>query len=280
VRGVYTRKESENDAQAPPRDEASPSEDGESAEEAGELRQVVFVDTPGFHQSERKLNRYLRGLVTTALEDIDAVLYVVDLTRAVGPEEEALAALLAESSCPVFVALNKVDVPEALRREYEVFIRGALPESPVFWTSARESSGVAELGAHLAETMPENALLYPPEFYTDQDPEFRVGEVIREQAIALTREELPHALYVEVSDMEVRKGEPRSTLWIRAFIVVERESQKGIVVGRAGRRIKEIRVASQELLAELFDYRIYLDLRVKVEAKWRRNDTILSRLVH
>lgn len=292
VRGVYTARPDGSDASG-----ADITSAGASARDASgsedQLRQIVFVDTPGFHQSERKLNQYLRGLLSSALEDIDAVLYVVDITRPVGPEEETLAGILAKSDLPVLVALNKVDVAHALRREYEVFIRRELPRSPIFWTSAREGSGTADLIRDLTTHMPEAELLYPQEFYTDQDPAFRIAELIREQAISHTREELPHALYVEVADMEVREAKaaassqtssredgPRDTLWIRAFIVVERESQKGIVVGRGGGQIKEIRVTSQQRLAELFDYRIHLDLRVKVEAKWRRNDGTLARLLH
>lgn len=254
-------------------------------------RQVVFVDTPGFHNSEKKLNRYLRDLVTSTLDEIDSILYLLDVSRPIGAEEEELAGLLAGLELPVIVALNKVDVSAAQPETCESFLDRALPDRRRFRISAARSEGLEPLLAAVVETMPESELYYPPDFYTDQDPEFRVAEVIREQAIARTREEVPHALYVEVADMEIRKsgggtgkGRPGAkeepTFWIRAFIVVERESQKGIVVGRGGEQIREIRVAAQRELAELFDYRIYLDLRVKVQQKWRRTDSVLSRLVH
>ncbi len=250
-----------------------------------EQSQIVFVDTPGFHESEKKLNRYLREIVTSALEEIDAVLYVADVSRALGPEEEALAGLLATVKEPVIAALNKVDVTGNRRGDYEAFLAERLPDSPLFPLSAAENVGIDPLIEALADKMPESELLYPPEYYTDQDPEFRISEIIREQAIAHTREEVPHALYAEVADMQVRpapKGgrDPRPTLWIRAFIAVEQESQKGIVVGRGGAQIRDIRVTAQEQIAELFDYRIHLDLRVKVHPKWRRADTVLTRLVH
>jgi GTP-binding protein Era len=224
------------------------------------------------------------------LEEIDAVLYVVDTARPVGPEEEELAALLAHSEIPVVTALNKIDVGASRKEELAEFIHRTLPRSPVLPISAETGDGVEELLAVLIDLMPESDYLYPADYYTDQDPEFRVAEVLREQAIARTREELPHALYVEVADMEVqaakpKRGEkkprgPQETLWIRAFIVVERESQQGIVVGKGGERIRDIRSAAQERLKELFDYQIYLDLRVKVQPKWRRTDAVLNRLVH
>ncbi|MFP4485212.1 MAG: GTPase Era [Spirochaetaceae bacterium] len=254
--------------------------------ESGQGRsQIVFVDTPGFHESEKKLNRYLREVVTSALEEIDAVLYVADVSRPIGPEEEALARLLAQVQQPVLAALNKVDVTGNRSGDYEPFLAEYLPDSALFPLSATENVGIDPLVEALAEVMPESQLLYPPEYYTDQDPEFRISEIIREQAIAHTREEVPHAIYAEVADMEVRppppSGEdPRPTLWIRAFIAVERETQKGIVVGRGGAQIRDIRKTAQAHIAELFDYRIHLDLRVKVHPKWRRADAVLTRLVH
>ena len=256
-----------------------------TVEREEEQNQIVFVDTPGFHESEKKLNRYLREIVTSALEEIDAVLYVVDVSRALGPEEEALVGLLATVEEPVIAALNKIDVTGNRRGDYEAFLAERLPDSPLFPLSAAENVGIDPLIEALADKMPESELLYPSEFYTDQDPEFRISEIIREQAIAHTREEVPHALYAEVADMQVRpapKGgrDSRPTLWLRAFIAVERESQKGIVVGRGGEQIRDIRTAAQAQIAELFDYRIHLDLRVKVHPKWRRADTVLTRLVH
>ena len=277
VRGIYTAAME------------APGGDGLDARNQGE-GQIVFVDTPGFHNSEKKLNRYLRDLVTSALEDIDAVLYVVDTARPIGPEEEELAALLAHSEIPVLAALNKTDVATSRREELAEFVHRTLPNTPVLPISAETGDGLEELLDVIIDLMPESELLYPADYYTDQEPEFRIAEVLREQAILQTREELPHALYVEVADMEVRaakpkRGEqkprgPQETLWIRAFIVVERESQQGIVVGRGGERIHEIRTAAQTRLKELFDYQIYLDLRVKVQPKWRRTDAILDRLVH
>jgi GTP-binding protein Era len=120
-------------------------------------------------------------------------------------------------------------------------------------------------------------LFYPEEYYTDQDLNFRIAEIIREKAINRLHEELPHALYVEVADAELRDQGTR--LWIRAFIITERESQKGMVVGKGGEMIKAIRQAAQKDLNRILDWKIELDLRVKSSHDWRHNDGILKRLI-
>jgi GTP-binding protein Era len=120
--------------------------------------------------------------------------------------------------------------------------------------------------------------MYPEEYYTDQEPEFRISEVIRENAVNRVRQELPHSIYVEIEDLEAREEE--QLLWIRAVINVERESQKGMIVGKKGAMIKQIRTESERELAEIFPYRIQLDLRVKVDPKWRRKDQLLKRLIY
>jgi GTP-binding protein Era len=120
--------------------------------------------------------------------------------------------------------------------------------------------------------------MYPEEYYTDQDPEFRISEIIREQAVGRLREELPHSLFVEIADTEL--SEERQQLWVRAVIYVERESQKGIVVGKGGTMIKTIRQGAEAELAELFPYTVSLDLRVKTAPNWQKDDDLLGRLIY
>ncbi|NBF41921.1 MAG: GTPase Era, partial [Spirochaetes bacterium] len=143
------------------------------------------------------------------------------------------------------------------------------------------------LFAHLEE----GELYYPEEFYTDQDPALRIAEVIREKAIAELKQEIPHALFVDIADMEMRvppsgggrreakDDEAAGELWVRAFVTVERDSQKGIVIGRGGERIRRVRIDAEAELAEIFPYRVSLDLRVKVQPKWRTNESVLNRLL-
>ena len=186
-------------------------------------------------------------------------------------------------------------------REYTETV---LPEACFAAVSAQDGTGLSDIKTVLFDIAPEEEQMYPDEFYTDQDPQFRTSEVIREKALQKVRQELPHALYVEISDMELEGGKageqitddtsaetassattnsPRTgkpeKLWIRAFLVVERESQKGILIGKGGEMIKSIRQEAQRELGKLFPYRIHLDLRVKVNYKWRKKDDLLRRLI-
>lgn len=143
--------------------------------------------------------------------------------------------------------------------------------------SALEGEGVEALVSALLSMAPEGDQLYPEEFYTDQDPPFRIAEIIREQAIAYTRAELPHALYVRLEDLSMSGDGER--LSVRGFILVERESQKGIVVGRGGDKIRAIVSAAENELRGIFPYPVDLDLRVKVDRDWRKRDPLLKKMI-
>ncbi|MFP4564053.1 MAG: GTPase Era [Spirochaetia bacterium] len=241
-----------------------------------ERGQLVFIDTPGFHLSEKKFNLHMTGLVASSLEEIDLVLYVTDAGRVPGPEEEELARMIAPYADKTVAAVNKTDLPDAGPAELRAFIVARLPDAKITELSALRGEGVRDVVDALFELAPEGEQMYPEEFYTDQEPSFRISEIIREKAIQRVKQELPHSLYVEIADMEEQNGGKR--LWIRAFLVVERESQKGILVGKGGGMIKSIRQEAQREIAELFPYRIHLDLRVKVNYKWRRKDRLLDRM--
>jgi GTP-binding protein Era len=237
--------------------------------------QLVFIDTPGFHRSEKKFNLYMKDLVVTSLEEVDMVLYLIDLTRPVGDEERALMKLLRSFRGQVVVALNKSDQEPSHETEIAQSLSEHGFEQPYQVISALSGSGVEALLSRLYVLAPEGEALYPEEFYTDQEPEFRIAEVIREKAILQTRQEVPHSLFVEIADSESHGD----LLWIRAFLHVERESQKGILVGRGGSKIKSIRLEAEQELRQIFPYRVELDLRVKVTPKWRRRDHLLKKLV-
>jgi GTPase len=263
--------------------------------------QIVFLDTPGFHTSERKFNLRMRDLVTESLEEVEAVLYVTDATREPGPEESELVELLGGISAPVVCAINKIDDGRARPDDVARFVAAHLPDAGIHRVSAVVGTGLEELTSTLFSHLEEGELYYPEEFYTDQDPGLRIAEVIREKAIAELKQEIPHALFVDIADMEMRappggpdggggggrggRGETASSreaaqeLWVRAFVTVERDSQKGIVIGRGGERIRRVRIDSEAELAEIFPYRVALDLRVKVQPKWRTNESVLNRLM-
>lgn len=241
--------------------------------------QLILLDTPGYHQSERAFNLRLQETTRSSFLDSDIVLYLLDVKRSAGQEEGAIIELLKNSKIPLVVALNKGDVASKKEiREAQEYIKTEFPEAPILLISAKEDQGVDELLIELFKLAPEGELLYPEETYTDQPLEFRIAEIIREKAILSVTEELPHAIYVEVADLEY--DEEGESIWIRAFIYVERETQKGIVVGHKGEGIKKIRQAAFKDIRRLFTNKnLHLDLRVKSNPKWRQNKALLDELL-
>jgi GTP-binding protein Era len=244
-----------------------------------EQGQLVFIDTPGRHKSEKKFNKKLSDISGRAAGESDMVLYVLDASRPPGPEEAEIAALVAPFAADrLIVAVNKIDVSGDYSPVY-AFLEQTLPaleKSRCYAISAKNNTGIEPLLSALYDMAEEGEPFYGEEYYTDQEVDFRIAEIIREQAINRMRQEIPHALYVEIADAEF--NEPEQKLWVRAFIVVERESQKGMVVGKGGVMIKAIRLAALKELRAIFDWKIDLDLRVKTGKDWRHNDVILRRI--
>ena len=237
--------------------------------------QLVFVDTPGYHNSDKKFNLAMRALVTEELEDSDIILAVVDISRDGGEEEDNLLDLIAGYREKTIVAMNKSDSP--LRSPVDLTAAFAPLVRESIAVSATTGDGISALTDALFEAAPEGPAMYPEEFYTDQEPSFRIAEIVREHAMLRTKQELPHALYVDVSDIA---ADPSGrSLDAHATIYVERESQKGIVVGRGAQMIKEIRIASEKDLSDIFERRVKLDVRVKVHPKWRQRDRTIGKLI-
>jgi GTP-binding protein Era len=256
--------------------------------------QLVFVDTPGRHLSEKKFNKKLTAASDGVLSDSDLILYVIDATRGCGPEEAEVVAALAtldagRLSGAAAVAINKIDAAKADEAAARAFLAEKLPAIPsahIFAVSALNGTGAEALLAALLALAPDGDAYYPPEYYTDQDVRFRVAEIIREKAMNSLYDELPHQIYVEVADAELKEGKKKddgtsdeSRLYVRAFIHVERESQKGMVVGAGGKKIRDIRLAALKELREIFGWDIILDLRVKTSKDWRNNDRLLKELL-
>ncbi len=239
--------------------------------------QLLFLDTPGYHLSRKKLNLYMTDLVSRTIDEADLVLYVMDGTREFGPEEQALLDTVRKAAKPTVVCLNKLDRAgphwaEAKRRAGE-----ALPVAAMVEASAATGQGTGELVERLFDASPTGDLMYPPEYATDQPPDFRIAEIVREKAIAHARQEVPHALYVRVEELEMR--DEGSTLWARGFIFVERESQTGILVGKEGAVIRAIVQESEAELREIFPWDVRLDIRVRVDKDWRKRDPLLKNLI-
>ena len=257
--------------------------------EDGSRGQLVFIDTPGRHKSEKKFNKKLADVSGRAVSESDIILYIMDASRAPGPEETDIVSLLVPHAGKTVVAVNKTDIDEAGYSRALAFLADAFPDiggDRCYKISAMTGEGVEGLLSALFNIAPEGEPFYGEEYYTDQEVNFRVAEIIREQAINRLREELPHSLYVNIIDTQFSEAETvlsgeqgRPKLWVRALIVVERESQKGMVVGKGGTMIKAIRLAALKELRNIFDWKIELDLRVKTGKDWRQNDRILQKLI-
>jgi GTPase len=242
-----------------------------------ERGQVVFLDTPGYHLSQKKLNLYMSHLVSRTIDEVDVVLYVIDGTREVGAEEKALLEMIRTAAKPTVICLNKKDQAGAFWAEARKTAAEALPNAALVEASAATGEGVDALTDRLFDAAPAGEQMYPPEYSTDQPPDFRVAEIVREKAIAHTRQEVPHALYVRVEDLEMR--DEGTSLWARVTIFVERDSQMGIVVGRAGAMIRTIVQEAEAELSEIFPWTVKLDARVKVDKDWRKRDPLLKELI-
>jgi len=240
--------------------------------------QLIFTDTPGFHISEKKFQKRMQDIATSSLEETDAVLYMLDATRKPGSEEDAITYMLSGLSVPVVCCINKKDILSGEQiEEAQEYLHKSMPGRAVLVASAKADDGVDEILIELFKHAPEGELLYDENAWTDQDLEFRISEIIREKAMNSVTQEIPYAIMVEVADLEYSAEEGK--VWVRAFITVERDSQKGIMVGKGGENIKRIRIASFKDIRKIFPgSKLDLDLRVRVNPKWKSNDVILSKV--
>ena len=177
------------------------------------------------------------------------------------------------------IGLNKADLKSSktdLVKKELLSLFPDIPQERIFEISALKDEGINEILSLLIELLPEGEALYPEDIYTDQDVVFRITEIIREQAILHTREEIPHALYAGVEDAEMRKN--GKELWVRAFLYVEKESQKAMLIGKGAAVIKSIRIKSMAELRKIFPYKVQLDLQVRVNKNWRQKDNIIKKI--
>ena len=240
--------------------------------------QVVFVDTPGVHRPLHRLNVRMLDAALDTLKEVDVVCAVVDVTDKPGGGDRYLMDVLRKVETPRVLALNKVDVlakekvlPLIERYSEELDFADIVP------VSARTGINVDRLETVLRSHLPEGEPLYPDDFLTDSPERFFVAELVREQVLQHTRAELPFATAVAVDGFE-EPEQPGGLLRLYCTILVERESQKPIVVGKAGAMIKAIGTAARKELEQFFDAKVFLDLRVKVKEDWRENERVLDEL--
>ena len=237
----------------------------------GDDYQLVLADLPGFQRPLDELTERMQRTVDAAFEEIDAVLFVLSARERIGAGDRFIASRVFGLGVPVVIALNKVDRLKPGHIATQMNAAAKLGEFHALHpVSAKTGDGVGELRDELVGLLPEGPLYFPQEQRTDLDPELQVAELIREKVLWLTRDEVPHAVSVELEEL----GDPV----VRASILVETESQKQIVVGKGGAVVKEVGVRARPEIEALLGRSVFLELRVKVRPRWRRDAATLERL--
>jgi GTP-binding protein Era len=243
----------------------------------GDGWQLVLLDLPGFQRPRDGLTGRMQKAVDETLADVDAALLVLDATTSVGPGDRFVAAAVASSSVPVVVALNKVDAVPPARIAARLGEIGELVDfHAVHPVSARTGDGVVALRDELVGLAPEGPALYPPGTRSGDPLRLRIAELVREQALRLTRQEVPHAVAVVVDELE--PGTRRRAARVEATVVCETASQRGILVGKGGSMIRDIGTAARPEIERLLGGQVMLELRVRVERGWRDDPRMLDRL--
>jgi GTP-binding protein Era len=237
----------------------------------GDDHQLVLVDLPGFQRPRDPLTERMQRTVDHAFHDIDAVLFVLSARERIGAGDRFIADRIFKVGVPVVIVLNKVDRLKPGHIATQMHTASKLGDFHALHpVSAKTGDGIGELREELVALLPEGPAYFPEEQRTDLPVEAQVAELIREKALALTREEVPHAISVELEEL----GEKVA----RASLYVETESQKQIVIGRGGSVVKEIGVRARPEIEALLGRSVFLELQVKVRPKWRRDERLLERL--
>jgi len=239
--------------------------------------QVVFVDTPGVHKPTHRMNRRMVDVALDAMREVDLLALVVDVSVRPGPGDRYLLKLLQDVKTPAILALNKVDLiaKPKLLPIIETYHR-AHAFAEIVPISAVDGTNVGVLEQLFLQHLPEGEALYPADYVTDQPERFFIGEIIREQVLQMTHDELPFSTAVIIDRLEPA-GEDK-ILKLYCTILVDRESQKPIVIGRAGAMIKAIGTAARAELQTYLESRVYLDLHVKVKSEWRDDERLLDEI--
>jgi GTPase len=240
--------------------------------------QVIFLDTPGIHRPLHRMNVRMVDAAVEAMREVDVVGLVVDVAEPPGKGDRYVRDLLKDLKTPVFLILNKIDL---IKKTRLLPLMQQYGESGLFAeivpVSATTGDNVDRLARLIVDRMPEGEALYPPDYLTDQPERVLAAELVREKLLQFTHAEIPFSSAVVVDRFEEADG-PRGLLKLYCTIVVDRESQKPIVLGRGGEMIKRIGTAAREDLERFFGTRVFLDLHVRVKAEWREDDAVLDRI--
>ncbi len=236
--------------------------------------QIIFVDTPGIHKPKHLLGEYMVNVSTRSINEVDIIYYMTDITKPFGGGERYIIEHLKEASAPVFLLVNKIDLVE--KNAVHTFItdfNNSMNFAEVIPISATKGTNIPLLLEKTFSYLPKGPLYYPAEDYTDQPIAFIVAELIREKVLTLTRDEVPHSIALEIEEFKPQSG---NKVYLRAVIYTERDSQKGIIIGRNGQMLKNIGQEARKDIEVLLDTPVYLDLWVKVKKNWRDSEQNLK----
>ena len=236
--------------------------------------QIIFIDTPGVHKPATKLGDFMERSTLSALDEVDAIVYVVSATEKRGPGDNFIIERLKQVQQPIYLVVNKIDqvhpndLPEIVDQYKE-----ALPFKGIIPVSALQGNNVNELINELVAGLPNGPQYYPADQISDHPERFVIAEMIREKVFMLTRDEVPHSVAVDVTSIQREDAEH---VHISANIVVERPGQKGIIIGKKGQMLKKIGTLARQDIERLLGDRVFLQLWVKVVPKWRDKSTMLK----
>lgn len=237
--------------------------------------QMVFIDTPGIHKPKHKLGDFMLKVAKNTLREVDINMFMVNAEQKLGKGDEFILDMLAGNSTPVFLVINKIDqihpdeligIIESYKERYEF--------AEIVPISALQGNNVENLLATLSKYLPEGPQYYPADQVTDHPERFIISELIREKVLHLTREEIPHSIAVVIDKIR-RDEENEGKIHVAATIIVERDSQKGIVIGKRGALLKEVGIRARKDIEMLLGSKVYLELWVKVQKDWRNKSTHL-----
>jgi GTP-binding protein Era len=238
--------------------------------------QVIFVDTPGVHKPKHRLGEYMIDVSFRSLMEADVVFYMTDVEKGYGAREHFIITRLKTVHVPIFLLINKVDLAPAEKvNELAEAFTSQMHFAEVLFISAMQQINTDRLLEKVWEYLPEGPMYYPEDDLTDQPMSFIAAELIREKSLQLTRDEVPHAIAVEVEEFKLQTAK---TWYIRAAIYAERDSQKGIIIGKQGKMLKQIGELARSELEAMLNRKVYLDLWVKVKKNWRDNEANLNQL--
>lgn len=241
-----------------------------------EQSQIIFIDTPGIHKPKHMLGDYMMKVAKNTLREVDAIMFMVNVEESIGRGDEFIIELLKNNRTPIFLVLNKIDKihPDELIKEIEKY-KDLLPFAEIVPISALQGNNVDHFVKVIEGYMPEGPMYYPKDQISDHPEEFIVAELIREKALHLTSQEIPHAIGVQVEKM-VKESEER--VHIEATIYIERDSQKGIIIGKQGSMLKKIGQLARKDIEMLLGSKVYLELWVKVQKDWRNKPNFIRQI--